>query len=394
MTKILKSAVLNTVGAAGANLADDATAEQYVLCTDNTADPLVPIGLPPIPYGSYYDSESEAAVLEVPQIVMIGEDNETIVASRRYKVEIGAYADKYETTTVGLNPYAYTAPAILSGNANTDRYNVYYALVTKINNYAGNNVEAFLCTKVTFAAGELTTTSGVTATTAVGPVAAVTTTNKVRAGEAGVQGSGATCRIAAVTGTGANIGAYAGYLWVYDIDETAGAWDSTNAITFTDSVNTEVLICTAATAAGADIEGQGMVVVDDTGYFTTVSRYGFSTVMVTEGFGTAVAEVVCTPYYERGNGTTMLANALAYNYTGEDVTRDVLDHDYDFATNPVAGTYYTKVTIILHKPVDEQALGWPVSAKEVRMVLWLAQTSSAAQGANVTNLVAAIVAMT
>ena len=99
--------------------------------------------------------ESFDPVAENPQVVLLGASatKETIVAETRYRVEIGNLEDEYETSKRELTKYAYTSPTALTGDADTDRLNVYTALVSKINAFAGNNCTAYLVHEFDFTAG-------------------------------------------------------------------------------------------------------------------------------------------------------------------------------------------------------------------------------------------------
>ena len=80
---------------------------------------------------------------EVSQVVTIGGSTPTITASTTYTVKIGyPYQDGSSGLQSSLLSISHNTPATLSGNAATDRENVYSALVSKINSAAQDFVTA------------------------------------------------------------------------------------------------------------------------------------------------------------------------------------------------------------------------------------------------------------
>lgn len=78
---------------------------------------------------------------EVSQVYTIGGTTPTITASTQYIIEIGfLYFDDGSGRQNSLQRFAYTTPATLSGNAATDRQNVYDALTAKINATNGGSL--------------------------------------------------------------------------------------------------------------------------------------------------------------------------------------------------------------------------------------------------------------
>lgn len=86
-------------------------------------------------------------VAEVPQQAFIGHiaalaSLEAIVASTKYTIQIFESEGKEGRRKQPLK-FSYTAAATLSGTPSTDRYNVFYALASKINAYAGLKMTAY-----------------------------------------------------------------------------------------------------------------------------------------------------------------------------------------------------------------------------------------------------------
>ena len=146
--EIEKRGIINTLPTTGGNaIFDDTTAEHWGFCVDGTDNTATAPQLiwEPIPYGSVVDTEVLASQAEVRQLAILGASTtkETIVASQRYKIEIDSFNQDYESAKRPVAQHSYTAAATLSGTAATDRANVYTALISKINAYAGNNATAY-----------------------------------------------------------------------------------------------------------------------------------------------------------------------------------------------------------------------------------------------------------
>ena len=267
-TVVIRKAILNAVAASGANVADVAADGAYpgavVVCENKTANPLKEF-LPPITKGTCMGATKQGSQVEVVQIGVLGLDEETITASTRYKIELGNFQEKYESHSKLLGVYAYTSPAILSGNAQTDRENVYTVLKSKINSDSHNNVTAYLLKKVAF-------TTGSTALPQVGEVFTQATSN-------------ATVKLAAIEVTSGTItgGDAAGTAYFYEL---TGTW-SANA-----------LVSTGGTSGGkitthAALSVSGLVIVDDAGYYPAYpgTRKGKSSLYATTGFDDAKFDV-------------------------------------------------------------------------------------------------------
>jgi hypothetical protein len=90
-------------------------------------------GLNPIRLNDLISLDIRNHQAEVVQVVTIGTTTPTITASTRYIIKVGNTSKKNEGAQDNYRTYAYTSPATLSGNAATDRSNVYVALAALIN---------------------------------------------------------------------------------------------------------------------------------------------------------------------------------------------------------------------------------------------------------------------
>jgi hypothetical protein len=274
--EVVRKAIINTAAASGANVLSVAASGPYpgavVICADNTATQPVEY-LPPITKGTCAWATKTVSQAENPQVAIIGMDTEVIVASTRYKIEIGSFFEKYESYSKLMGVYAYTSPATLSGTAQTDRDNVYTVLNTKINADSRNHVTSYLLYKVAFTlggnagggAGTDQPVPGTTITQATSSVTAVIGAVEVTSG----------------TWDGDDA---AGNIYLYNVS-AVGSWLAAS------TASTYGTNGTLTTAAALAING--LAIVDDAGYFPAYpqTRKGFSNVMLTDGFATAQVDV-------------------------------------------------------------------------------------------------------
>lgn len=338
---------------------DDTTAKQWRVV--QTSAGLVTV-LGPIQYGTVKNVIHQAPASERRNTVMIGGTTlETITASTRYAVNIWNADADYESWSQSPVIHAYTSPAVLSGTASTDRTNVFTALINKINAYAGNNVTAYSLYVADYTLG-----------TSVGDA----NTNFVVGEVVTQETSGATAQVAACTitsGTFAGDNA-AGKIYLYNISD-ASAW-LTTAKTLT-AAGTVAAVgektpatsnCVVTVTNATTLLAQGIVIVDDAGYYTSSkSRGGINKVGIT-GFSTAVASVLLAGRYPVGSGTFMLARRPVFDITGQNVVSGDLEFDFRNGDLPVAGNYYNK-TIIETEEGDENALSFePTKSRRYHVV--------------------------
>ena len=299
-----KQAIINVLNTTGGNhIYYDTTNKVWGITAEGsvkTDDPLTLV-TPLFNYGDVKSYSYEDSAAEVKKAVIVGlssaNGEETIVASTRYKLEI--YVPKQRVQGEG-NPvykYAYTSPAALTGTASTDRYNVYTALNTKINAYAGNQVVSYVLHKIAFTGG----TDG------------AGTATDITFGETGTQStSSATVKVAkaiVTSGTYATDDA-AGTIWLYDL---SGTWDESSE---TITCGTSLIVVTTAAAL---TEAQGLVIIDDGSYYQSISAGGITEVKLTAGFTTAAATVVRTGVYSVGIGSVMAKQVPTYTTNKSDV---------------------------------------------------------------------------
>lgn len=364
MKTVVKKGIINILAAGGANLFTDSVTGASMIVADNTANPLVPIIPIEIRAKSIKNIVYIASAEEVKRFWAIGlAADEVIVASRKYSIDIDYAQYKTESTRRGSEyKYGYTAPAALSGNAATDRFNVYTALNAKINAHTGNFVTSYLVHKIAFTAG--TSVGDVTETLVVGETATQATSNV----------TAKVAKIEITSGTMADDNA-AGTIWLYNVSDITAWLSASKAITF--GTSTSVTI----TAAAALTQGVGMVIEDDANYFISADgRGGASVVTLTGGFALATAEIFRDFTYAQGQGDVMLAQKPVYNYKSDDIISG--DIDMTFNADPVSIRSYT-LGIIYVVDAPEPVAGFntnPIYAKEIH--LYMDESNST----NLTNL--------
>ena len=358
MLKFRKIGVLNSVGAAGANIKDDTTDD--VICLLNSADPLVAV-LPRIPNGSVADVSYQASQAEVRRIHSLGHlADEVIVASQRYRVIIGHIDGENESARRGAEKrYATVAAAVLSGTAATDRLNIFSDLVSKINTDYLNYGTAYLIDQITVtaAAGDLNEVI-------VGSKVFQTDTDEAAAEWVGYVAFKNT------TWTGAET------LQLYN---TSGTLDDTtdkalqvgNYVTG-DGTTLEDISTDAANSA---VLGQGLVFEDDAGYYLSPNelRPGKSVLWV-QGFSLATLVTTLAGAYSIGIGTEMLARKAVFNLRKNDVISG--DVDYNFDIDPIAGQTY-ELAVLTIKADEAEALSQGNVARQFQYHLYMDETTSA-----------------
>lgn len=351
-------AVLNTVAAAGANVLDESSTTGLWSIVDANGAAI----LGPFPSGSLKRTESFDSVAENPEVVLLGASTtkETIAAETRYKVEIGNPADKYESEKRGTTVYAYTTPTALSGDADTDRLNVYTALINKINDYAGNNCTAYKLHEFDFTLG------GATGNDAL-PVG--TTITQATSGVTAVVG-----KVSLSSGSFA-AGTAAGTIWVYNAsgDPTDGALTWSWASSTLTQTNATLILTT------------GLACVDDSGYFiSSIGRNGANYYGATQGFKTSQFEVAEAPVYALGIGSVYASLAVKYDITKMDAIEGDLNFEALNDTFDSSKTYRKYVFTVSRG--DEEALGATKEDILTEVVLYADESN----GTNLANLDTAI----
>lgn len=358
--------VLNTVGASGANVYTNDDAKVIVVCADNTASPLTAL-LEPIPYGSIESIMTEASQAEVPQLSIIGASTskETIIASHRYKVIIASFNASEDSHSHVDSVHSYTAPAVLSGTAATDRANVYTVLASKINSYAKNNAKASTLFQVAFTLGG-----------SVGDADA----NFYPGELVTQQSSGVTARVAKSVITSGTMAAdnAAGTLWLYDVSNHEDFLATNRTLTAAGQSN-----CVVTQTNATLVKDVGIAVWDDAGYFTSSPERGGISAVYLDGFEVDEVEVARAGKYSRGIGTAMLAQAPYYNRDKKDLVSG--NPEYEFPTAVVAGQTYTKVILNLIGK-NKDALGPLTEVLPYQAIIYANESNAT----NLTNFVGAL----
>lgn len=372
MKEVIKKGVINTLAASGDNLYTDADHGEHMIVADNTADPLVPIIPFKIKPNSVKSINYVAAAEEVRRAWVIGVLNEeTIVAGTKYSIEIDYAQYKRNSTRRGAAyKYGYTSPAVLSGDADTDRENVYTALKNKIEAHTGNFVEAKLLTKI----------EGLTAAGNLDEVTVGATVMQTDNTEAAADW---TAKVAYVQST------WSGTvdLYVYDTDGTLDA-ATDKSLQVGDYVTGDgsTLEAISTNAAQTAVDGQGLFILDDAGYWITPdqNRPGASSVILTNGFSTSVATISRDVTYAQGQGDVMLAMKPVYNYKSDDIISG--DIEYTFNQDPISTKAYTLAIIELENRAEPTAGFDQVPTQNVQLHLYMDESN----GTNLTNLKSAL----
>lgn len=343
-------AILNAIEAGGANVITNATSREWSIVTLSTNKENL-IG--PFRYGKgvrveYFDPQAE-----VRQLVIIGAETtkETIVASTRYRIEIGNPEASYESHRQEPAVFAYTSSSTLSGTAATDRAVVYRALRDKINAYAGANCTAYTLTYAAFTGGS---DAGTNLTNFV---IGETVTQETSALTAKV----AKCTVTGGTFVGDNA---AGHIWIYNLSNETNWLTSAKTLTGTSTV-----VCTVTNAT--TVHATGLAIVDSAGYFTSnLQRGGKNYVGVTQGFSTDTPVVAIAAEYAMGIAEDMIAQAPVFDVSKQDLIRGSLEYDFQKGSTPTAGYTYTKCVIVTADG-DEEALGGTPEVSERVSIIYV-----------------------
>jgi hypothetical protein len=379
MKQLQRKAILNEYNA-GANqyVVHDTTADKWIISQDATVASPVDL-LPPIFEGQTVVNKVQVfpSLLEVRQIVSIIDSAfngtpQTVLADTRYKVSLEYALEKYEGAQTSLGVYAYTTPHALTGNAATDRLNLYTALANKINTHAGNNVEAFVIHQVAFTlGGSATTTTNFSLTPGV---------NLMPYGASGTQAtSNATFKVAGIVITSGTIAGdnAAGTIYLYDVKTSAGVADATafttgiliSTVTGVDSAGTAMSIVFTTNAVLT--QGQGLAIVDDAGYYPARPnpRMG-KTGVYTDGSFSMLSPIISrSAVYGRGIGSRMIQDFPAYDLGGQNVVSGDAEL-FDVNALPVAAYYYTAFVIDVATKIYPDTLGNGSEGNIIQYVLW------------------------
>lgn len=325
-------ALLNSIEAAGAQVIKNATSREWSVVTLSTNKENL-IG--PIPYGAgirveYFDPQAE-----VRQLVIVGADTtkETIVASKRYRVEIGNPEHTYETTPNTPKIFAYTSAATLSGTAATDRAVVYRALRDRINSASGVHVTAYT---LTYAAFTLGTSSDDSATNfIVGELVTQETSNL-------------TARVAKCTITSGTFAANnaAGHIWLYNLSTETGWLEAAKTLSAAGTVAGVSTNCVVTVTNATTIHATGLAILDAAGYFTSaLGRGGKSYVGLTQGFSTDSPVVARAAEYAMGIGSVMAALKPVFDDSKMNLIAGSLEYDFQAGVTADTTKTYTKCVI-------------------------------------------------
>jgi hypothetical protein len=345
MKKTPDVALISVSLTGGANLFDDTVARQWSWVSDALYSRL----LGPFPYGKVKRVDIYDPVAEVLQIASIDADvvptKQVIVANTRYGIVSGNPDSTYESFPIGATKVGFTSASVLSGNADTDRANVYRALVSRFNAYSGGNAKASEVAVIDYTSGGATGN----ATPVIGDVLTQTT-------------SGATAKILKWTITSGSFGAgtAAGKAWLYDISDPV-AMLLTPAKTWTYRT-TSLLTQTDATG----VKATGIALVDNAGYFTSNNaRGGVNYVSVNGGFSTVGPIIDRGSSYSVGIGSDMLARMPRLDPTGQECVTGTLEYNFENKAIPDPAKTYTKFVVTYETQLEESLAATLVETESV-----------------------------
>lgn len=350
-------AILNAIEAGGANVITNATSREWSIVTLSTNKENL-IG--PFRYGKgirveYFDPQAE-----VRQLAILGASTtkETIVASTRYRIEIGNPEASYESHRQEPAVFAYTSSSTLSGDAATDRATVYRALRDKINAYAGVNCTAYTLTYAAFTLG-----------TSVGDAA----TNFIVGETVTQETSTLTAKVAKCTITAGTMAAdnAAGHIWLYNLSTETGWLTTLKTLTAAGTVAGVSTNCVVSVTNATTVHATGIAVVDAAGYFTSnLQRGGKNFVGTTQGFATDTFVVARAAEYSMGIGSDMSALAPVFDITKQELIRGSLEYDFQNSTLVDTTKTYTKCVIVTADG-DEDALGGTPEVSERTSIIYV-----------------------
>lgn len=354
-TKFQKIGILDGTDLIGTNNVKSDTANaSMIICLDNTTDPIVEV-LPPMPIADIVAIDILVTRAEVTGKYLIGgafdasSALETPVASTRYALTLQLFGEKYESWDKDKRIYAYTMPAVLTGSAATDRYNLYSALVDKINADSANHVTAYLCTMIAVVGASTLPDVGSTLYT-------------------GAAWTGILAGAYAPSGTWA--GDASALLFVYNESGVSGFAAGADTIDKGSLGGTAI----STSAVHTRVAGQAIVIVDDAGYFPArpSTRKGPGTWFITQGFsvadikvGTAIAtgwQAGLAPIQGRGIGSRLLTEIGSFGPYKESINSGEADfilrngHDVPMSSMVDSSESYDEVIFHLRTGANKDGM--------------------------------------
>ena len=356
--------LISTAEDTRAQLIDDTTNQQYWFVQTAASAERV---LGPISYGKTVRYIATDPQREVRSTILVGGATvEVVAAATRYSIDIWNPDSTYESMRRKPMRYSYTSPAALTGTAATDRTNVYTALATKINAVADNYVTAYGLTKFTYTGG---TDSASNATNfVIGETVTQTTSN--------ITMQVAACSVA--TGTFINDNA-TGEIWCYNFSTLTSFETIAKDLTATGTAAATTLLPAATNCvvtATFVAHYQGLVIVDDAGYFIAKQRGGVNRAAVTAGFATATATSIINGQYAIGIGSEMLQRLPIFDIGNQAVISGTLEYDFQAGVLPVSGQTYERIVLEV-KDGDEDALDGRKVETLKHYILWFNDASHA-----------------
>lgn len=309
-------------------------------------------GLPQMKTEDFISVTQVAPVAEVSQVITIGASTPAVTAATRYAFLIGNTGPRVGGYQKPLTKISYTSPSILTGSAFVDRQNLYQSMATKVNNLVQSlAVTAYAVitvaqtNSVAFAVGEIVTET--------------------------VSGA-----------TGINISGTTGTLTIGII---SGTWSGIATGTSASGTLTGSIAGASTSTTHVTVAGIGLRLVDNAGYWnSTYTRFGVSSVQVTNGFASTDLVVTTAGVYGLGQGTRMLLDVPVKELLTDNLARGLWSFNVDHAPSvvPTAGATYDLFTLRFRTKPQGDIGAMALSGQDVLYNFWLnhaGSTSSIAQ---------------
>lgn len=286
-------------------------------------------GLPAFPDAHYKGYDREDPVAETKQIVTVTL-SATVAANGKYRLKIGSFSNREFEHMGVLKPFGYTAPAVLTGTAATDKHNLYVKLAKDINRSLPKLVNAYPLVTLTHAAG----------TFVVGEVLTGATT-----GAKGivVSSSSGTCTVALTT-----LDPYKIFTGTENLDDETG---------------------TGPFAMSGITLGVGLRLVDTGGYFDPKEvKSGATVVRAETGFVQGDVVITTAAVYSRGQGAWLLGRVPVLERTSGNLASGA--HDMAVNNSPDSTGWYYKYKLYIETPVVPSASQGHTVTKKMTYVVW------------------------
>jgi hypothetical protein len=293
----------------------------------------------PVTQTNVLSASKAAAIAEVRQVNTVV-SAAAIVAFSKYQVAIGNTGNRREGAQNQLTFFGYTAPAVLSGSAATDKHNAYFSIANKINNTASARANA-----------------GAVITAVIGVITGSFTLNEVVTGAT----SGAKGYLIAATST-----------VTISVAVFSGTFVNGELVTGATSGAT-------GTLGGVPTLGQGLRIIDIGQYFSSYTKGFFrgpNTVLVTKGFAATDLTITTAGVISRGIGSRLVDEVPEK----ELLSNNLRQGTFAFPTNEavVSTNNYTQWTVVDTIQAPNSAMSGTTAGAQRVQVIYANETGIAA----------------